>query len=52
VRLTQPLAPVGDFDLRIACTHRRIAQVGLEQILRELDEAVQGLEAGKRITLV
>jgi GGDEF domain-containing protein len=52
VRLTQPLAPVGDFDLRIACTHRRIEQTGLAQMLRELDEAVQGLEPGKRITLV
>jgi GGDEF domain-containing protein len=52
VRLTQPLAPVADFDLRIACTHRRIAQVQLAQALRELDAAVQELEAGKRITLV
>lgn len=51
-RVTEPLAPVGDFDLRIACMHRKLSQADFTQVIRELDEAVQALEPGKRITLV
>jgi GGDEF domain-containing protein len=51
-RLTEPLGPVADFDLRIACTHRQLSQADLSALIRELDDAVQAQEPGKRIALV
>jgi GGDEF domain-containing protein len=51
-RLTEPLGPVADFDLRIACTQWQLTRSDFGTVLRELDEAVQSIEPGKRIALV
>ncbi|MBI2771466.1 MAG: hypothetical protein HYX47_17710 [Burkholderiales bacterium] len=51
-RLSEPLGPVSDFDLRIACAHKIAAAVPMVDVLRQMEEAVRALEPGKRITLV
>ncbi|MEP6789846.1 MAG: 7TM diverse intracellular signaling domain-containing protein [Ramlibacter sp.] len=51
-RLAGPLAPVADFDLRIACLHQVNAALPLVDMLRQMEEAGRALESGKRITLL
>lgn len=50
-RQTDPVGPVSDFDLKIACTQRRLAAEGLKPLLFELEEAARGLELPKRIVV-
>lgn len=50
-RQTDPVGPVSDFDLKIACTHRRLAAEGLKPLLFELEEAARGLVLPKRIVM-
>ena len=51
-RLLDPLGPVSDFDLRIACTRCKPAPAGLKGLLHQLEEAARALDVTKRITLV
>lgn len=51
-RLSDPLGPVSDFDLRIACTLCRPTPAGLKGLLQQLEDAARALDATKRITLV
>jgi GGDEF domain-containing protein len=48
-RITQPLNLVNDFDLRIACSRRRIAETPMPELLRELKQAALALDFRKRI---
>lgn len=51
-RIMQPVNLVGEFDLRIACSHQGAGQLPLGELLRQLEEAGRTLDAGKRITLL
>jgi GGDEF domain-containing protein len=51
-RMPDPVAPVSDFDLRIACTCCRPHPGGLKGVLQQLEGAARGLDGPKRITLV
>ena len=51
-RILQPLAPVDDFDLRIACVHRAMETEGLRRTLQQLEEAALFMPHGKRIAFV
>ena len=51
-RLSDPLGPVSDFDLRIACALCKPAPSGLKGLLLQLEEAARALDATKRIALV
>ncbi|ROZ75836.1 7TM diverse intracellular signaling domain-containing protein [Ramlibacter sp. WS9] len=51
-RMSDPVAPVTDFDLRIAFTRCRPSPAGLKGLLLQLEEAARGLDGLKRITLV
>ena len=51
-RLSDPLGPVSDFDLRIAFTRCKPSPAGLKGLLLQLEEAARALDAAKRITLV
>lgn len=51
-RISQPLAPLSGFGLRIACLRRPLAHDGLPDVIREMDEAAQLMEEGKRIVFV
>lgn len=51
-RLTDAIGPVTDFDLRIACTQRRLAPAGLKPLLAALEEACHALVPPKRIAMV
>ena len=51
-RVAEPLAPVSDFDLRIAARVCRQLSAGFATLLTELEEAGRAMEAGKRIVLL
>lgn len=51
-RLSEPVLPVTDFDLRIACTQRRLGADGLKALLAELDAAALAIVPPKRIVRV
>ena len=51
-RLSQPLAPLADFDMRIACLHGRLEHDGLKRILLEMEQAALGVSNGKRIVFL
>jgi len=51
-RLSDPLGPVSDFDLRIAFTRCQPSPAGLKGLLHQLEEAARALDATKRIALV
>nr|WP_255429435.1 7TM-DISM domain-containing protein [Ramlibacter albus] len=48
-RIAQPLNLVSDFDLRMACSRRRIADTPMPELLRELKQAALALDYRKRI---
>jgi hypothetical protein len=48
-RITQPLNLLGEFDLRIACAQRKLADAPLPDLLREMRHAALSLAPGKRI---
>lgn len=49
-RISRPLDPLADLDLRIACLHRLIESRGLGSTLKELERAALAMPRGKRIT--
>lgn len=51
-RISRPLAPVADFDLRIACLHRLMESDGLGRTLKALERATRTMEESKRIAIV
>lgn len=51
-RLAEPLAPVKDFDLRIAATQCTQKHAEVKDLLRELEAAATALETGKRIVIL
>lgn len=51
-RISRPLEPLADFDLRIACLHRPMVSHGLGQVLKELERAALAMLPGKRIAVV
>lgn len=51
-RITQPLAPLASFDLRIACFNRRIESNALGSVMKALEKAALALPEGKRIAFV
>ncbi|HEY8710253.1 MAG TPA: 7TM-DISM domain-containing protein [Burkholderiaceae bacterium] len=51
-RISRPLEPLADFDLRIACLHRPMESDGLGRTLKELERAALATLPGKRIAFV
>lgn len=51
-RISRPLEPLADFDLRIACLHRPMESDGLGRTLKELERAALAMLPGKRIAFV
>lgn len=51
-RMAEPLGPVTDFDLRIACTQRRLGAGDLKSLLSDLDEAARAIVPPKRIVML
>ncbi|HSV48623.1 MAG TPA: 7TM diverse intracellular signaling domain-containing protein [Ramlibacter sp.] len=52
LRDADPLGAVTDFDLRIVCRVRGVAEMPLPDLLRHMEDAARSLPAGKRIALV
>jgi GGDEF domain-containing protein len=51
-RIQQPLSPLEDFDLRIACLHQPIEVDGLKRILQQLERAALSMPQAKRIAFL
>jgi GGDEF domain-containing protein len=51
-RITQPLSPLVDFQLRIACVRRRLDSDSLKALLHEMEKGAFALGEGKRIALL
>jgi hypothetical protein len=51
-RISDPLGPVADFDLRIACTQRQLRAADFNGLLGDLEEAARGIDPPKRIVMV